>query len=233
MPETIQSLFGQRVKELRMRSGMSQEALAFRAGLERSYISDLERGIRNISITNIEKVASALTISLEYLFSNERFPATPAYQQKDFTVPFLERFKYHLDTETKVLAFSVEGVLTPQDVDYMDRTLFGVCSGYGKGEISLLVDHRNMLAADGQPVVYSPDVAEKAVLFQQQLLKVSKKVTVLCNSQFMVENLRHVTKTSGIHEQSHQLFGKDKDMVQEAYSLLDINGNTLIKEKKQ
>ncbi len=89
-----------------------------------------------------------------------------------------------------------------------------------------------MLAADGEPVVYSPEVAEKAVEFQQKLLRSTKKVAVLCNSEFMVHNLRHVTKESGIHDHSNQLFGKDKDMVQQAYELLGINGNDLIKEKK-
>ncbi|WP_367398165.1 helix-turn-helix domain-containing protein [Paenibacillus sp. MSJ-34] len=42
--------FGQRCKELRARSGMSQEMLAYRSGLDRSYISGVERGDRNISI---------------------------------------------------------------------------------------------------------------------------------------------------------------------------------------
>jgi hypothetical protein len=152
--------------------------------------------------------------------------------QKDFAEPFLERFKYQLDTETRVLAFSVKGLLTPQDVDYMDRTLIGICNSFGKGEFSILVDHREMLAADGEPVVYSPEVAEKAVLFQQRLLKTSKKVAVLCNSQFMVHNLQHVTAISGIYKQSNPLFGKDKEMVQQAYEILGINGNALIKERK-
>jgi hypothetical protein len=182
---------------------------------------------------NIEKIATALTVSIEYMFSSERFSATLAYQQKDFTVPFLERFKYHVDPESRVLAFQVDGLLTPKDVEYMDRTLMGILTGYGKGEVSILVDHRDMLATDGEPVVYSPEVAERAVAFQQNLLKISKRVAVLCNSEFQVQNLRYVTALSGISEQSSPLFGKDKDMVKEAYEILGINGNELIKEKKE
>ncbi|MFD2671184.1 hypothetical protein ACFSUC_06155 [Marinicrinis sediminis] len=90
-----------------------------------------------------------------------------------------------------------------------------------------------MLAADGEPVVYSPEVAEKAVLFQQKLLRSANKIAVLCNFEFMVQNIKHVTLESGIHDKSHQLFDKDRVMIQEAYELLGINGNDLIKEKKQ
>lgn len=224
--------FGQRVRELRLRSGMSQETLAHRAGLDRTYITDVERGARNISLLNIEKIAAALTVSIEYLFSNERFSATPAYQQKDFTVPFGERFKYHLDTGNRILAFQVKGLLTPRDVDFMNNTLMGICNGFGKGEISILVDHRDMLASDGQPVVYSPEVAERAITFQQNLMTISKKVAVLCNSEFQVQNLNHVTATSGIGEQTRSLFGQDREMVYSAFDLLGIHDNELIKEKK-
>lgn len=231
--QDIRHHFGQRVRELRLRSGMSQETLAHRAKLDRTYITDVERGARNISLLNIEKIAAALMVTIEYLFSNERFTAIPTYQQKDFAEPIQERFKYHLDSETRVLAFSVKGLLTPRDVEYMDRTLIGICTGFGKGEISLLVDHRDMIASDGQPVVYSPEVAEKAVQFQQKMLKHSKKVAVLCNSQFMVQSLNYITAISGIYNKSFQVFGKDRDMVREAYSILGITGNDLIKEKKK
>lgn len=110
---------------------MSQEMLAYRSGLDRSYISGVERAERNISIINIEKIAAALKVSIDYLFSGERFSATPAYQQKDFTEPFLKRFQYHVDPDTRVLAFSVKGLLTPQDVEYMDKTLIGITNGFG------------------------------------------------------------------------------------------------------
>jgi transcriptional regulator with XRE-family HTH domain len=221
--------FGQRIKELRARSGMSQEVLAHRAGLDRTYISGVERGERNISIMNIEKISSALQVSVAYMFSGERFPATPAYQPKDFIIPFKERFRYHLDNEKKILSFLVEGLLTGRDVDHMDSILMGVCSAFGKGELNLLVDHRGMVDADGEPVVYSPEVAERAVIFQQNLLKYNKKAVVLCNSEFMVHQLNHVTDESGIP--TTPLFGEDKEMVGKAYTLLEINGNELIKAK--
>jgi transcriptional regulator with XRE-family HTH domain len=228
----IRSEFGQRVKELRARSGLSQELLAHRSGLDRTYISGVESGKRNISIVNIEKIAAALNVTTAYMFSDERFSINPAYQQKDFTKPFLERFKYQVDNDKKILSFQVHGLLTGENVDYMSKTLLGICNAFGKEELDVLVDHRDMKAADGEAVVYSPEVAEKAVSFQQELLKYSKRVVALCNSEFMVQNLNHLALQSGIFNKATHVFGQDKEMVGKAYELLDINGNELIKVAK-
>lgn len=67
--------FGARLKELRVRKGLSQEQLSFRAGIDRSYISDVERGLRNIAIVNIYKLAEALEVPpyLLMLESNNLF----------------------------------------------------------------------------------------------------------------------------------------------------------------
>lgn len=64
----IRKLFGQRIKKIRIDKTMSQEELAFSCGLHRTYISDVERGTRNISIDNIYKISKALNISLKDLF---------------------------------------------------------------------------------------------------------------------------------------------------------------------
>jgi len=53
MPD-IQTKFGNRLRELRKQKSLSQEDLAFKSGLHRTYISDIERGSRNLSIKNIE-----------------------------------------------------------------------------------------------------------------------------------------------------------------------------------
>jgi len=65
----VQESFGQAVKRLRNRLGISQEELAGRAGLHRTYVSDVERGSRNISLASIEKLAGALETSLAHLFA--------------------------------------------------------------------------------------------------------------------------------------------------------------------
>jgi transcriptional regulator with XRE-family HTH domain len=49
--------------------GISQEALAERAGLHRTYVADIERGARNLALENIEKLAVALEISISDLFA--------------------------------------------------------------------------------------------------------------------------------------------------------------------
>jgi transcriptional regulator with XRE-family HTH domain len=229
----IRQEFGNRVRELRARSGMTQEILSYRSGLDRTYISGVERGQRNISIENIEKIASALQVSLAYMFSGERFSAAPAYQLKDLNVPLKDRFKYRVDSEKRILAFQVHGLLTGENVDFMSKTLLGLCNAFGKEELNVLVDHREMKASDGEIAIYSPEVAEKAVIFQQELLKYSKRVVALCNSEYMVENLNHVASQSGIIHKATHIFGRDKDMVGKAYELLGINDNELIKTKAQ
>ena len=57
--------FGTHVRTLRTARGLSQEELAQKAGLHRTYIGGIERGERNISLVNIEKLAAALDVSLD------------------------------------------------------------------------------------------------------------------------------------------------------------------------
>lgn len=54
------SVFGANVRRLRLARGLSQEALAHESGLDRTYISGIERGVRNPSLLNICRVAGAL-----------------------------------------------------------------------------------------------------------------------------------------------------------------------------
>jgi CheY-like chemotaxis protein/predicted XRE-type DNA-binding protein len=66
----ITKRLGMSVKNWRTRLGIPQDELALRSGLHRSYISDVERGSRNISINSIEKLANALGVSVVTLFSD-------------------------------------------------------------------------------------------------------------------------------------------------------------------
>ena len=65
----IRLLVGKRVKELRNNMGISQEELADMVCLDRTYITSVERGKRNISIVNVEKLAKALQVSLAEFFA--------------------------------------------------------------------------------------------------------------------------------------------------------------------
>ncbi|MCH5161876.1 MAG: helix-turn-helix transcriptional regulator [Clostridiales bacterium] len=64
----IKIAIGKRIKLLRNEIGISQEELADRAGIDRTYITSVECGRRNISIVNIEKIAKALDVTLSRLF---------------------------------------------------------------------------------------------------------------------------------------------------------------------
>jgi transcriptional regulator with XRE-family HTH domain len=60
--------FGERVRDIRKEKGLSQEQLAFKADLHRTYIGMIERAEKNITLLNIEKIANALTVSINDLF---------------------------------------------------------------------------------------------------------------------------------------------------------------------
>ncbi|ASY80345.1 transcriptional regulator [Pectobacterium polaris] len=60
--------FGQRVKTLRLQAGLSQEAFADKCGLDRTYISGIERGVRNPTLEVIGVIADGLGIELKILF---------------------------------------------------------------------------------------------------------------------------------------------------------------------
>lgn len=59
---------GQRIKFLRQESKMSQEDFADKCDLDRTYITSLERGKRNISLENLQKIANAFNLSLKDFF---------------------------------------------------------------------------------------------------------------------------------------------------------------------
>lgn len=65
----IQKKLGNRIKELRKEHSISQEELAERANLDRTYINSIENGKRNISIINIEKITIALNTTLKDFFN--------------------------------------------------------------------------------------------------------------------------------------------------------------------
>jgi transcriptional regulator with XRE-family HTH domain len=61
------STFGQRVRNRRLELGLSQESLAERAGLHRTYVGSLERGERNVALLNILRLAAALELDPAHL----------------------------------------------------------------------------------------------------------------------------------------------------------------------
>lgn len=64
----ITDKIGNRIRELRSHTGLSQEKFAQKIGMDITYFASVELGKRNISIVNIEKIANGLEISLSELF---------------------------------------------------------------------------------------------------------------------------------------------------------------------
>lgn len=65
--KTLQKQFGEHLKLLRVKKNISQEEFAEKAGLDRTYISGLERGLRNPSLVILFRLADALDISISKL----------------------------------------------------------------------------------------------------------------------------------------------------------------------
>lgn len=68
----IKEKVGKRIKELRLQQGMSQEEFAFKCDLDRTYITSLERGKRNVSLENLEKITKAFNMTLSQFFDFEQ-----------------------------------------------------------------------------------------------------------------------------------------------------------------
>lgn len=68
MEKEIRVKFGSTLRRLRKDRSISQEAFAGKCDLHRTYISDIERGERNVSLENIEKIAKVLNIQISELF---------------------------------------------------------------------------------------------------------------------------------------------------------------------
>jgi transcriptional regulator with XRE-family HTH domain len=67
--EQVLVAFGKRVREERLKQNLSQEILAEKAGVHRTYIGMIERAEKNITLTNINKIATALNIEISSLFT--------------------------------------------------------------------------------------------------------------------------------------------------------------------
>jgi len=68
-PEEVLAAFGRAVRKVRLERGFTQEALAEAAGIHPRYVSDVERGRRNIGMVNVDRMAQALAIDLPMLMT--------------------------------------------------------------------------------------------------------------------------------------------------------------------
>jgi transcriptional regulator with XRE-family HTH domain len=69
MAEDLLVRLGHRIRKLRRKRGWTQVVMAERVGIDRSFLADVERGKRNVSILNLDLLAKGLKVSLSQLFS--------------------------------------------------------------------------------------------------------------------------------------------------------------------
>jgi transcriptional regulator with XRE-family HTH domain len=69
----IKQKIGLRIKELRGELGISQEALGLKAEVDRTYVTDVENGRRNVSMEILERLVKALEVSFSEFFNSKEF----------------------------------------------------------------------------------------------------------------------------------------------------------------
>jgi len=72
MQKDVIAKFGAKVRERRLFLGLSQEELASRAGIHRTYVGMVERAEKNVTLRNIERIASALELSIDQLMNLDK-----------------------------------------------------------------------------------------------------------------------------------------------------------------
>ena len=92
------ALVARNIRRLRVARELSQEMLAFEAGIDRSYVSRLERGMENPSVAVLEKLAGALSSNIEELFTPPRAAESPSTAAM---IAALHLFKVFLTIESE------------------------------------------------------------------------------------------------------------------------------------
>lgn len=209
-PISILEDFGLRLKELRLRSNMSQEMLAARSGLDRTYIGGVERGNRNISLKNIEQLCDTLDVDIGYFFHHERFSLHSTSLKNELERPFQDRFSYGVDAADNLIACQVNGPINLEEMRQIAADLKNACLQLVSGKVKLRIDHRKMMI-HGQPIVFQHEVKEKWEELLRWFLPHCEQVVVLCNSKLMQNQLNRLARRSGVTKVQKSLFVEAED----------------------
>lgn len=147
-PLDTRSVVAKAVKTRRHSLGITQEELAWRAGLHRTYITDIERGARNLSLQSIEKLSRALQSPIADLF------ARPEGGPPEATAPQRDRTDVGVDI-----------LLVEHDLDEVERTLQAFRAARLKNQVHIV--HDGMAAVDfllHQGVYAKPWTPHRALL---------------------------------------------------------------------
>lgn len=124
--------FGASVRRLRFRLGISQEELASRANLHRTYIAGIERGGRNITLKSIEKLAKALQVSTASLLSPPARAEAPEIREAPGLKEILLVEDNPYDVEMTLRAFSAAGIANPVHVERDGASALDYLFGAGR-----------------------------------------------------------------------------------------------------
>jgi len=143
----IVSAFGQRVREERIKQGLSQEELAEKAGVHRTYIGMIERGEKNITLGNIEKIAIALEVSISHLLdeSDDWIEGIRKFCKSyniplDFLPATLWEPKVIPMIRGKAFEFCVQAYLSeilPQNIWYVDKPVLNPQFGFHDSDVRI------------------------------------------------------------------------------------------------
>ncbi|MFC4101473.1 helix-turn-helix domain-containing protein [Paenibacillus xanthanilyticus] len=197
--------FGLRLKELRLRTNMSQDMLAARSGLDRTYIGGVERGVRNISLKNIEILCNTLDIDISYFFDHERFSLHSTHLKRELERPIQDRFNYRVVPADNLIAWQVTGALSLDEMKRITVDLKAECLKLASGKVKLLVDNRRMMI-NGQPIAFQHEITDKWEELQRWFLPHCEHVIVLCNSKLMHNQMNRLANRSGIIKVQKSLF---------------------------
>ena len=70
----VRQIFGKNMRRLRVKAGLSQDEVAVRMGVEQTYVSGLERGVRNPTLTTLDRAAQALGVKIVELLVDDLLP---------------------------------------------------------------------------------------------------------------------------------------------------------------
>ncbi|HEY3863613.1 MAG TPA: response regulator [Verrucomicrobiae bacterium] len=151
----VKKPFGASVRSWRGRLGISQQELAGRSGLHRTYICDVERGARNVSLESIEKLARALEVTTAALFSYESAPGQASASGARWSEERLVDILYVEDN--------------PHDAEIALRALEGITNSVqvaGDGQAAL-----DYLFCEGQFAARQPSHRPQLILLDLRLPK--------------------------------------------------------------
>ncbi|MEW5798330.1 MAG: helix-turn-helix domain-containing protein [Bacteroidota bacterium] len=203
MKETtsILSHFGLVVKELRRKKQLSQEELANRCSLHRTYITDIEHGTRNVSLKNISKIAHALGESLHDVFASvERYAHPNAYGS---------RLTTSMQSPIKLLLIESDQRFAGQAVEELqrgaiDNALYVVRSGEeaikflfpAKTEENKNTNIPNVILLD----VHPPNISGLEVLERIRKEKTTKDIPVVVMTSSAADTEKEPYRILGVEE---------------------------------